>query len=265
MPSLFAESPSFRFIETIACAFLTAVVWLCSLTICFPLFLALVCCAGLRDKSFAFILSSVITKCNRYRNFSHYRRKLFDLVNENESKGRSGPVRILEVGVGNGENFGYYPENHSLTTVDKNPEFESYLHSTLQKYPKIKLEKVITACAEDMSMIQDNEYDVVVATRLLCSVTDVDTVLNELHRVLKQGGKFAMIDHVIHPRRYFLENMIQNVMTPMWRIYFNGCNLNRDILENLKKSRFSEVSFKMYYPYFMDLFFRPHLMAICTK
>lgn len=266
MTSLFPESPSFNFIEIVACAFLTIVVWFCSLTICFPLLVGLLCSSWLRNKTFAFIFGSAVFRTKRYAILANYRRKLFDLLRENADMGlSSAPLRIVEIGVGGGENFEYYPENHVLTTVDMNPEFGSYLRSSLKKHPNIKLEKVVTARAEDMSVISDNEYDVAVATFLLCSVTDVDTVLNEVHRVLKKGGRFIMIDHVVYPRKYVLAHMIQKLMTPMWRVYFNGCILNRDITKNVMNSLFSEVSIKIYYPSFINLFLRPQLMTICTK
>ena len=63
-----------------------------------------------------------------------------------------------------------------------------------------------------MSQFQDNSFDVVIETLVLCSVNDVDQSLREIHRVLKPGGIFCFLDHVKAPDSTWLLRF-QNVLT----------------------------------------------------
>ena len=80
------------------------------------------------------------------------------------------------------------------------PDLQSLLHSFFQGF------------AEDLSQFQDNSFDVVIETLVLCSVNDVDQSLREIHRVLKPGGIFCFLDHVKAPDSTWLLRF-QNVLT----------------------------------------------------
>ena len=63
-----------------------------------------------------------------------------------------------------------------------------------------------------MSQFQENSFDVVIETLVLCSVKDVDQSLREIHRVLKPGGIFCFLDHVKAPDSTWLLRF-QNFLT----------------------------------------------------
>ena len=63
-----------------------------------------------------------------------------------------------------------------------------------------------------MSQFQDNSFDMVIETLVLCSVKDVDQSLREIHRVLKPGGIFCFLDHVKAPDSIWLLRF-QNFLT----------------------------------------------------
>ena len=58
---------------------------------------------------------------------------------------------------------------------------------------------ILQGYAEDLSQFPDNSFDAVIETLVLCSVTDVDKSLMEIHRVLKPSGKFYFLDHIKAP------------------------------------------------------------------
>ena len=100
---------------------------------------------------------------------------------------------VLEIGIGAGENFLYYPQGTSLIAVDPNPHVEKLLRGNLEKIgDRIHLKKFVVASAEDMSYasgelgVEDNSVAAVVCTFLLCSLTDEQTTktLQEVKSVL---------------------------------------------------------------------------------
>jgi SAM-dependent methyltransferase len=71
----------------------------------------------------------------------------------------------------------------------------------------------------------DASFDTVVCCLTLCSVQDVGQVLAEVRRVLKPGGRFLFLEHVLSDdpdrRRW------QHRLNPIQKVVGVGCNLNR--------------------------------------
>lgn len=93
---------------------------------------------------------------------------------------------MLEVGVGEGTNFELYPKNCSVTALDYNENFEKKFTENVKKFSKIKFEKFVVGLVEDMHEFEDNTFDVILCTHVLCSVSDVPEGLKEIKRVLKE-------------------------------------------------------------------------------
>ena len=49
--------------------------------------------------------------------------------------------------------------------------------------------------------LADGSVDEVICSLVLCSVRDAHQVLAEILRVLKPGGRFRFVEHVVAPRR----------------------------------------------------------------
>jgi hypothetical protein len=65
-----------------------------------------------------------------------------------------GLFRLLELGVGTGTNFKYYPKNVRLVAVDPNEEFLGYFEKNRVEYPHLTLEKFILAKGEELDRRQ---------------------------------------------------------------------------------------------------------------
>lgn len=99
---------------------------------------------------------------------------------------------VVEIGIGSGENFDYYPDGTSLIAVDLNPHVEKFLRVSLEKVDdRIHLKKFVAASSEDMTCagkigVEDNSVADVVCTKLLCSLTEdqVTKTIQEVKRVL---------------------------------------------------------------------------------
>ena len=148
--------------------------------------------------------------------------KRFFAVNENKfaqvTKGIMAPLKqqiftdlserlkevngdVLEIGIGAGENFDYYPEGTSLIAVDPNPHVEKLLRDNLEKAGgRVNLKKFVVASAEDMSCapgklgVEDKSVSAVVCTFVLCSLTDeqMTKTIKEVKRVLMPVSMFGL-------------------------------------------------------------------------
>ena len=119
---------------------------------------------------------------------------------------------ILEIGIGTGENFKNFPQNSNVTILDKTDKFMPYLQKSINanKRDDLKVSKLVLNHAENMHSIESNSMDAVVHTFILCSVKNSDTVLSEIHRVLKPGGVCVFIEHSVDTvvNRFFISEAV---------------------------------------------------------
>lgn len=142
---------------------------------------------------------------------------------------------ILEVGVGTGKNFDYYPKDARITAIDFSP-------AMLKQAAQAKIRKNVQV---DLSIMDvqslsyaDNSFDTVIASFVFCSVPMPMKGLKELYRVLKPGGQVLLLEHVISPNP--LVAKIMNLLNPIVVRLF-GANINRDTVKNVKACGFSSV------------------------
>ncbi|GJD07841.1 Methyltransferase-like protein 7B [Galdieria sulphuraria] len=114
---------------------------------------------------------------------------------------------IVEVGAGSGLNFLHYPSYVRDLTV-------------------ITLNKHISKRAQQKAQEKDESYDAVVATLILCTVSDVPQFLNEVSRVLRENGKFLFYEHNAVPSRE--RSVLVRFVAPVHRLVTVGCHLDRE-------------------------------------
>lgn len=127
---------------------------------------------------------------------------------------------VLEIGYGTGVNFQYYnPASiKSISALD--------MQSTSSVKTKAKLTiKFFEGRAENLPFA-DESFDTVVETLVFCSVGSLDTAISEVLRVLKPGGIFIFIDHVL-PEKKGLDSLFK-VTNTVWPKIAGGCNLTRE-------------------------------------
>jgi phosphatidylethanolamine/phosphatidyl-N-methylethanolamine N-methyltransferase len=142
---------------------------------------------------------------------------------------------ILEVGVGTGKNFGYYPKDARITAIDFSPQM-------LKQAAKAKDRKNIQvelALMDVQSLCYaDNSFDTVIGSFVFCSVPMPLKGLKELQRVCKPGGQVLLLEHVISPKPIIARAM--NLINPVVATLF-GANINRDTVKNVKACSFASV------------------------
>ncbi|XP_040058751.2 thiol S-methyltransferase TMT1A [Gasterosteus aculeatus] len=175
-----------------------------------------------------------------------------------------GALRLLEIGCGSGANFRFYPDGCTVTCADPNPHFQKYLRMSMDANAHLTYGAFVVASGEDMEAVKDESVDVVVCTLVLCSVTDVQRVLQEVRRVLRTGGAFFFLEHVVSDSSsgtYFL----QHVFEPVWYYLGDGCMVTRATWKDLEAAGFSELHLKHVEAPRVSRMIRAHIMGYSIK
>ncbi len=142
---------------------------------------------------------------------------------------------ILEVGVGTGKNFDYYPKDARITAIDFSPAMLKQAEYTRDR----KNTNVDLALLDVQSLCYaDNSFDTVIGSFVFCSVPLPAKGLKELYRVCKPGGQLLLLEHVVSSRPALAA--IMNFLNPVVVKLF-GANINRDTVKNVKACAFSSV------------------------
>ncbi len=139
-------------------------------------------------------------------------------------------THVLEVGVGIGKNFPYYPADAEITAIDFSEKMLKYAHNKArQQGVRVRLQQM------DVQNLQfeDNTFDTVVASFTFCSVPDPLRGLMEAERVCKPEGRVVLLEHVLSTNRILA--WLMNFTAPL-AVRIIGDNPNRRTVENVIKS-----------------------------
>ena len=162
---------------------------------------------------------------------------------------------VLEIGFGTGLNLSFYPDAiNEIITVDNNPGVHKLAQKRIDKSSITVDHRILSG--ENLPMT-DNSFDSVVSTWTLCSIEKVEQAVNEIHRVLKPGGKFFFIEHGLSNEPSI--QTWQNRLNPLQNVIADGCNLNRNI-RSIVKQQFSQLNVEEFYadktPKFMGYMYK---------
>jgi SAM-dependent methyltransferase len=145
--------------------------------------------------------------------------------------------RVLEIGGGTGHNLGRYPGGvASLTVTEPDPHMAKRLRARVAAEPPPFPVDVIEAPAEALPF-DDESFDTVVSTLVLCTVDDPGRAASEVHRVLAPAGRFLFLEHVRDPAEGSLARWQDRFDRP-WGWIAGGCHPNRDTVAALRKAGF---------------------------
>jgi ubiquinone/menaquinone biosynthesis C-methylase UbiE len=101
-----------------------------------------------------------------------------------------------------------------------------------------------TTVAERIDL-PDASVDAVISSLVLCSVADPGQVLSEVRRILRPGGRYAFVEHVVAPDNSPLRRLQRSVRRP-WGWFFEGCSVERDLRALIESAGFAETTIDEY-------------------
>ena len=169
--------------------------------------------------------------------------------------------RVLEVGAGNGLNFPHYP-----ATVTEVLAIEPEPYRRRQAVAAARLAPVpirVLAGTAEALRAPDGAVDVVVASLVLCTVTDPDQALAETRRVLRPGGSLRFYEHVRaeEPRLARWQDRLERP----WGCLVGGCHPNRDTVAAIAAAGLRLVQLDRFDLKAMPLLARPHVLGVAER
>jgi ubiquinone/menaquinone biosynthesis C-methylase UbiE len=134
---------------------------------------------------------------------------------------------VLEIAFGTGRNLPHYPADVHLTAVELSPEMLKIARQRAQELGRDVDLRIGDAQALEF---EDHSFDTVIVTFGLCTIPDDRRAAAEAHRVLRPGGRLALLEHVRSPSLPI--RAVQRVLDPL-SVRFAADHLVRDPLDYL--------------------------------
>lgn len=138
--------------------------------------------------------------------------------------------RVLEVGVGSGQNLGFYGAAVAeVVGIDVSRPLLARAAARAAGEPGAPGTSRLHLVAADAGSLPfaGASFDAAVLTWTLCSIADPAAALAEIRRVLRPGGVLHYVEHGRAPEPGV--QRLQDRLTPLWRRVAGGCHLNREI------------------------------------
>jgi len=138
--------------------------------------------------------------------------------------------RVLEIGVGTGNNFPYYPPDAEITAVDFS---EGMLKHARNRASRHKVKVDLQQMDVQNLKFADNTFDTVAGTLVFCSIPDPVRGIREVERVCKPGGKVVLLEQDFSANRF--SDWIVKLANPLV-VRMMGADFRRRPMENVSKS-----------------------------
>lgn len=145
--------------------------------------------------------------------------------------------RVLEIGAGTGLNLSHYTADvDDLVLLEPDRFMAARLRDRIAADPPLPASvTVINEPAEHLPF-DDESFDCVVSTLVLCTVDDPEQTVAEVARVLRPGGRLLCLEHVRSSSSERLARWQDRLDLP-WGWFAGGCHPNRDTARILRASR----------------------------
>ncbi len=198
------------------------------------------------DKTLSRVKEAQISKLKTYNRIA----RLYDVLDLPFEHFRYRPTRqvlfdglngdLLDVGVGTGRNFPYYPDGAKVTGIDLSP---AMLRRARARRDRLGVSVDLREMDVTKMDFADDSFDAIVSTFLFC-VLDAEhqpLALEELRRVCRPGGTIRILEYAISVKP--LQRFIMKLWAP-WVRYAYGAEFNRNTEQYLKAAGLELVETK---------------------
>jgi SAM-dependent methyltransferase len=170
------------------------------------------------------------------------------------------PRDVVEIGPGVGANLRSLPAGASLIAIEPNRAMHAGLRAAAAR-AGVALD--LRESGAEATGLPDRSADAVVSSLVLCSVVDPVAVLAEVRRILRPGGTFRFLEHVV--ARPGIIRATQRMLRRPWAWTFEGCSCERDLEGAIRAAGFASVSVERYRVVTPFLPFTPHIAGVATR
>lgn len=139
---------------------------------------------------------------------------------------------VLEIGVGTGANFSYFPAGVRLVGTEPDPYM---LRRARKRVADADGSVELHQAPVEELPFAEGSFDHVVSTLVLCTVFDPAAVLTQVRRVLRPEGQFHFIEHV---RADGVVGLGQDAIRPLWKLIAADCEPNRRTRQGMEAAGF---------------------------
>ena len=138
--------------------------------------------------------------------------------------------RVLEIGVGTGKNVPFYPTKGRVVALDLSPRM---LQKAVARAGRLGRQPDFVLADAQHLPFQDGAFEETASTFVFCSVPDPVAGLQEARRVVRDGGRLNLLEHVRAPNS--LLGWLMDRLNPI-AVRLTGANINRDTVANVEKA-----------------------------
>ncbi len=183
---------------------------------------------------------SIIKSYKRVSSFYDYtfgqvfrpgQRKLVSMMNCSDQD------QVLEIGIGTGTSYKYYPEKTTVTGIDISPDMLKKAKNNIKKN-NLKNKNVIMMNGEQLKF-SDSSFDKVVGMYVVSVTQNPDLLIKEMKRVCKPNGDIYLVNHFSFDNDNAMIKLVEKGLMPVskylgWRPYFPFSEFNAYANLNVK-------------------------------